>query len=89
MIGGSFAKGTIDDEDLDEEEFEGEAYAIGTAKWNGQLIGMSHAGSGTGSLNSAKEAQKKTSSSNKSSNKSNKSSNNVFIPSPFLAETNL
>ena len=75
MVGGAFATGTVDNEDLDEEEFEGEAYAIGTAKWNGQLIGMSHAGSGTGSLNSAKEAQKKTSSSNKSSNKSNKSSN--------------
>jgi len=75
MVGGSFAKGTIDDENLDEEEFEGEAYAIGTAKWNGQLMGMSHAGSGKGNLNSAKKAQKKTSSSNKSSNKSNKSSN--------------
>ena len=75
MIGGAFATGTVDDEDFDEDEFEGNAYAVGTTKWNGQLIGMSHAGSGTGSLNSAKEAQKKTSSSNKSSNKSNKSSN--------------
>jgi len=60
MIGGSFAKGTIDDEDFDEEEFEGEAYAVGTIGWNGALFGSAYpGGTGTGNLNAAKTAQKK------------------------------
>ena len=44
MIGGAFATGTVDDEDFDEDEFEGNAYAVGTTKWNGQLIDGSVAG---------------------------------------------
>ena len=37
MVGGAFVTGTVDDEDLD-----GNAYAVGTAKWNGQLSGNAH-----------------------------------------------
>jgi len=76
MIGGSFATGTVNDEDFDEDEFEGEAYAVGTAKWNGQLTGMSHAASGGGSLGGAKKAKKTSSSSGskKSSGSSKKGS---------------
>lgn len=76
MIGGAFATGTVDDEDFDEDEFEGEAYAVGTAKWNGQLTGMSHAASGGGSLGGAKKAKKTSSSSGskKSSGSSKKGS---------------
>lgn len=69
MVGGAFATGTVDDEDFDEDEFEGNAYVIGTTKWNGQLIGMSHAGEGKGNLNSAKEAQKKTTNNTTTTNK--------------------
>ena len=76
MVGGAFATGTVNDEDFDEDEFEGNAYAIGTTKWNGQLIGMSHATSGGGGFTGANKAKNNSSNkSNKSSNKSNKSSN--------------
>lgn len=76
MIGGAFANGTIDDEDFDEEELEGSAYAIGTTGWNGQLSGMSHAASGGGSLGGAKKAKNSSSSSGskKSSGSSKKGS---------------
>ncbi len=76
MVGGAFAIGTVNDEDFDEDEFEGNAYAVGTTKWNGQLIGASHATSGGGSFTGANKARNNSSNkSNKSSNKSNKSSN--------------
>ena len=65
MVGGAFATGTVDDEDLD-----GNAYAIGTTKWNGALFGMSHAGRGGGNLNSANRAQNNSSNRNTSSNRS-------------------
>lgn len=75
MVGGAFANGTIDDEDFDEEELEGSAYAIGTTGWNGQLSGMSHAASGGGNLGGAKKAKKGSSSSgNKSSGSGKKGS---------------
>ena len=63
----------------------GNAFATGTASWNGELNGMAHAGRGGGNLNSAKTAQKKSTtssskssgkSSGKSSRKSGKSGNN-------------
>ena len=85
MVGGAFVNGTVDDEDFNEEEFEGNAYAIGTTGWNGQLLGMSHAGSANGSFGAAKKARSKSSSgsskkssssSKKSSGKSGKSSGN-------------
>jgi len=52
MVGGAFANGTVDeDEDIDEdslfEEVAGNAFAVGTAKWNEQLSGTSHAAGGT------------------------------------------
>ena len=65
MVGGAFATGTVDDEDLD-----GNAYAVGTTKWNGALFGMSHAGRGGGNLNSANRAQNNSSNRNTSSNRS-------------------
>lgn len=68
MVGGAFATGTVDDEDLD-----GNAYAVGTAKWNGQLSGMSHAGNGTGSFGAANRAR--THSTNNSSNNRSGSGN--------------
>ena len=68
MVGGAFATGTVDDEDLD-----GNAYAVGTAKWNGQLSGMSHAGNGTGSFGAANRAR--THSTNNSSNNRSRSGN--------------
>ena len=76
MVGGAFANGTVDDEDFDEEEFEGNAYAIGTTGWNGQLSGMSHAGTAKGSFGAAKKGKNKSSSSSskKSSGSGKKSS---------------
>ena len=68
MVGGAFATGTVNDEDLD-----GNAYAIGTTKWNGALFGMSHAGRGGGNLNSANRAR--THSTNNSSNNRSGSGN--------------
>ena len=89
LIGGSFARGTVTEtdnvedievdnysyeEDLD--ELMGNAFALGTTKWNGQLSGESHAGGkGGGSLGGAKRAQTGSNKSNKSSGKSSGKSN--------------
>ena len=72
LVGGSFARGTVDeDEDIDEEDLDeltGDAFALGTTGWNGELSGESHAGGkGGGSLKGAKKAQASSSSSSKSS----------------------
>lgn len=84
MVGGAFANGTVDDEDFDEDELEGKAFATGTAKWDGQLSGMSHAAGGTlkraskksrnGSTSSSSSSKKSSGSGKKSSGKSGKKS---------------
>jgi len=84
MVGGAFANGTVDDEDFDENELEGKAFATGTAKWDGQLSGMSHAAGGTlkraskksrnGSTSSSSSSKKSSGSGKKSSGKSGKKS---------------
>ena len=84
IIGGAFTNGTVDDEDFDEDELEGKAFAGGTAKWNGQLSGMSHAAGGTlkraskksrnGSTSSSSSSKKSSGSGKKSSGKSGKKS---------------
>lgn len=70
MIGGAFVNGTVDDE----EEFEGDAYAVGTTGWNGSMSGMAHATRSSGSFSAAKKAKSKSTSSGKSSSSSKKSS---------------
>lgn len=84
MVGGAFASGSVDDEDFDEDELEGKAFAAGTAKWDGQLSGMSHAAGGTlrkaskksrkGSTSSSSSSKKSSGSGKKSSGKSGKKS---------------
>ena len=84
LKGNAFANGTVDDEDFDEDELEGKAFATGTAKWDGQLSGMSHAAGGTlrkaskksrkGSTSSSSSSKKSSGSGKKSSGKSGKKS---------------
>lgn len=76
LKGNAFANGTVDDEDFDEDELEGKAFATGTAKWDGQLSGISHAGTAKGSFGAVKKGKNKSSSSSskKSSGSGKKSS---------------
>ena len=76
LKGNAFANGTVNEEDFDEDELEGKAFAAGTTGWNGQLSGMSHAGTAKGSFGAAKKGKNKSSSSSskKSSGSGKKSS---------------
>lgn len=77
LKGNAFANGTVNEEDFDEDELEGKAFATGTAKWNGQLSGTSHAAGGTlrkASKKSRKGSTSSSSSSKKSSGSGKKSS---------------
>lgn len=79
LVGGAFARGTVDeDEDINEEDLDeltGDAFAAGTAKWNGQLSGEAHAGIAKWNPSKAKRSSSSNSSksSGKSSGKSSKS----------------